>query len=839
MATAYDYLKDFSTDKKCDAWIKLVIEAFVITRGRITDDIKKELVDCLLGRAVTTTCVKSAVATTSTNDTVVLKKLKHLQGVNALANNQTITLNKEVNVIYGLNGSGKSSYFRLIQTMIGNIEHKDLLHNVYSGIGDKMEAELSYSLGGVDKKVTWNNTSIIDDIESIRVFDSSYTSDFLKKRNSDELVLKPYHLDSFAKLVDLINELKDKAYDEIEVMESSLPTVNTEFLSDTIKIMLEQDEFSDDDEKTIADSRIITEADRTELDQLNSLVESLQKSSPEDKIAQFQAEIALCNTATKKIEDCINEINRIIKESKEEIKKYREFLTENEKLQQQISIFKSLPGTGSDLWIDFIRKADEYKEENKLDVCPYCHRPYDDNALEIAEAYTIFLKDKSTEGLHIAEKAISKLENDCKRITIPELEEMGLGFLGADVNKIDMLLANVKKIKKDLAQSIRDKSAEVIGECEITNADCIKAYADNISEQILKLNESDEERKKSLIEAKNKIAVLMEIQSIDSQKKNIIDLIQKKNKISELKKTVDSKSTNKITAVAKKANQDLLTSQLKDKFEKNLSLMGVKDKTIELVGSNSKGVQQTELVISTHKKIANILSEGEQKVCALALFLAEIFVAENKSTIILDDPVNSLDHKMMAAFADVLLQLENQVIVFTHNRMFLDCIEVSDFGHVCKTMKSACNKSKGKHIYVYETHSEGKNDKGVVFEKNQENAEFFISESKKLLAESPFVEKDKTCVYIRKSVECLIDEVVFNKQVPTRFSRKSSRIDWNGLKKVSVDVNTIDDLKSIHNRVSGGDLHKGTESEENPVDKEELQRFVDRLESIRTTSLIA
>ncbi len=40
-------------------------------------------------------------------------------------------------------------------------------------------------------------------------------------------------------------------------------------------------------------------------------------------------------------------------------------------------------------------------------------------------------------------------------------------------------------------------------------------------------------------------------------------------------------------------------------------------------------------------------------------------------------------------------------------------------------------------------------------------------------------------------------------------------------------------------RASGGDLHKGTESEENPVDKEELQGFVDRLESIRTTSLIA
>ncbi len=839
MATAYDYLKDFSTGKKCDAWVKLVIDAFVITRGKITDDIKKELVDCLLGRAATTTSVKSAAATTSTNDTVVLKKLKHIQGVNALANDQTVALNKEVNVIYGLNGSGKSSYFRLIQAMIGNIEHKDLLPNVYSGTGVNMEAELSYSLAGTDKNVTWNNTGIIDDIESIRVFDSSYTSDFLKKRNSDELVLKPYHLDAFAKLIDLINELKDEAYKEIEEMESLLPTVNTEFLSDAIKIMLEQDKFSDDDEKVIADSRIITEADKTELEQLNGLVVSLQKSSPKDKIAQLQAEIVLCNTAIKKIEDCINEINRIIKESKDEIKKYREFLTENEKLQQQISIFKSLPGIGSDSWVDFIRKANEYKEENELDVCPYCHRPYDDNALEIVKAYTIFLKDKSTEGLHITERAISKLENDCKRITIPKVEEIGLEFLGTDVNKIDLLLTNAEKVQRDLVQLIHDKSAVVIDECEMIDVDCIKAYVDNISEQILKLNESDEERKKSLTDINNKIATLLELQSIDSQKKDIIRFIHEKNKISELKKTVDSKSTNKITVVAKTANQDLLTSQLKDKFEKNLSLMGVNDKTIELVGSNSKGVQKTELVISSHKKVANILSEGEQKVCALALFLAEIFVAENKSTIIFDDPVNSLDHKIMAAFADVLLQLENQVIVFTHNRMFLDCIEVSRLGHVCKTIKTACNSTKGKHIYVYETQSEGKNTKGVVVEKRRENAEFYISESKKLLSKSPFVEKDTTCIYIRKAVEFLIDEVVLNKQIPTRFSTKNSRINWDGLKKVSGDEIIIEDLKSIHNRVSGGDLHNGTESLENPVEKDELQKFVNRLENIRTASLTA
>ena len=833
MATAYDYLKELVADKKCDAWIRLVIEAYVITRGKINEDIKKELVDCLLGRATTTPSVKSTSVTRKNSDTVLLMRLMHIRGVNALANDQTIVFNKDVNIVYGLNGSGKSSYFRMIQTMIGNIEHKELLPNIYSETGGNMEAELTYSLNGTKRKVIWDNTKTIDDLNSIRVFDSSYTSNYLKKRNSDELVLKPYHLDSFAKLVDLIIELKDKAYIEIEEMVDALPQINTDCLNETMIHMLEQERFSDNDEKKIVDSKVIKDEDISQLEQLQHLVDSLQKTSPADKISQLQAEITLCNSATRKISGAINELNRIIKEAKTEIRNYRESLIENERLQQQISVFQSIPGAGTDEWTEFIRKGNAYGIKNELEVCPYCHRPYDDKSLEIIEAYTIFLKDKSTEGLHNAENAITRIENDCKNIIIPVFSELGLAFLGDDAGKISRLLLDAKKVHAAILRAIQNKSIVEMDVCVFTDVHIIDEYVKNALKQIEKLNESEEQRKNSLSDANAKIAILLEQQSIDSQRKTILDYIQKKNIVARLKENVDSKTTNRITSAAKKANQDLLTMQLKDRFEMNLSLMGINDKTIELVGINNKGIQQTELIISSHKRIAEILSEGEQKVCALALFLAEIFVSENDSTIILDDPVNSLDHKMIAAFADVLLQLKNQVIVFTHNRMFLDSIEVSGFGHVCKTLNTACNNSSGKHIYVYEAQSEGKNSKGIIFEKNRENAEFFISESKKLLDKTPFIEKDKTSLYIRKAVELLIDEVIFNNQIPTRYSTKKNHINWNELKKVSGDALVIDDLKSIHKRVSGGRLHNGTESEENPIDKEELREIVVKLETIK------
>jgi hypothetical protein len=67
-----------------------------------------------------------------------------------------------------------------------------------------------------------------------------------------------------------------------------------------------------------------------------------------------------------------------------------------------------------------------------------------------------------------------------------------------------------------------------------------------------------------------------------------------------------------------------------------------------------------------------VLSEGEQKVLALADFLAEARLTGITAPIIFDDPVNSLDHRRIKEVADrvTLLAQAEQVIVFTHDILF-------------------------------------------------------------------------------------------------------------------------------------------------------------------------
>ena len=233
--------------------------------------------------------------------------------------------------------------------------------------------------------------------------------------------------------------------------------------------------------------------------------------------------------------------------------------------------------------------------------------------------------------------------------------------------------------------------------------------------------------------------------------------------------------------------------------------------------------------------VTNILSEGEQKAVSIALFLAEIFVAKNKSLIILDDPVNSLDHKMMNCLSDILLQLDNQVVIFTHNRMFLDSISGSDYGHLCKNFTSnGCNKTKGKHIFIYQIKSEGISEKGVITSKINDNAKGYLRDAEELLSQTPFDEELKVCALLRNAIDHIIDEIVFNNQIPRKYSIKgvAQSIQWDELKNMASNQKMIDDLKRIFGRVSSGQLHVGQVSSNNPPDKQELLQLHNELDSM-------
>jgi wobble nucleotide-excising tRNase len=95
------------------------------------------------------------------------------------------------------------------------------------------------------------------------------------------------------------------------------------------------------------------------------------------------------------------------------------------------------------------------------------------------------------------------------------------------------------------------------------------------------------------------------------------------------------------------------------------------------------------------KRLADIFSEGERKLHALADFFAQCEVNKYKGVYIFDDPVNSLDEDNIVKVAKRIIKLAengNQVIVFTHNLYFLNSLSNNATDNVFNVSKNASSK---------------------------------------------------------------------------------------------------------------------------------------------------
>ena len=232
MISAIDYLKDYISSKDDDdKWLKSVVSCYLNFSEEITDSEIQKLADDLLTNNITEYSSDDYNRISNSSDLIEIKNLVHESGVNALSNNQKIVFNNQVTVLYGLNGSGKSSYFRILQAMLGNIKSSDIIPNIYLDAAQSISVNLEYCINQTPQSVKWCNNGKISDLKSIKVFDSNYSRKFLEKRESDEQVLFPYKLYAFSEISYYIDRIKKVAIEQLDArMEKNVSPKKDDFI---------------------------------------------------------------------------------------------------------------------------------------------------------------------------------------------------------------------------------------------------------------------------------------------------------------------------------------------------------------------------------------------------------------------------------------------------------------------------------------------------------------------------------------------------------------------------------------------------------------------------------
>lgn len=226
------------------------------------------------------------------------------------------------------------------------------------------------------------------------MFDSNYANSFLKKRESDDLLMLPYHLGIFAEIITLIDELKEKAFinrkEQLDAIQQPLDGQ----LTDKVIAILSKDKLEDEDfnfflqtfnsyneefeEKLLSleiEHKTLLETNFSDKKQLNIITQQEYKRVNEVYLTYIEKWMGYSI-----------EYHNLYEKKKE----YDEL---SSKRKSTLTVLTQIPGTDFDTWKTFLKSANEYVEENGIDECPYCHRAYDDESLLLVKAYAEFLNN--------------------------------------------------------------------------------------------------------------------------------------------------------------------------------------------------------------------------------------------------------------------------------------------------------------------------------------------------------------------------------------------------------------------------------------------------------------
>jgi len=277
---AKKYLKEFASSQP--RWLKALIYEAIETNGNISDDKKREIF-------------------------VGLK-----DGTDLVINEPNIDDDNSDNevyiTLYGLNGAGKSSYFKVLNEVVGGNQKKEILSNIYSGAPLPINVKISLQeKTGQTKLTMWNgNDRSIDLFNKCKVFDSSYLNALLEVRKADSTLIQPLGLHLFPFLVRLIDEFKHELNNAADKKRLEKPTLELKYLRDEIKSSFEIHKFSTVSEEQVKKLFVFSEDNSQKLIKTQQELSNLKQINIQDKIKLQTSD----RNAINRIKDSIEKIHQ-------------------------------------------------------------------------------------------------------------------------------------------------------------------------------------------------------------------------------------------------------------------------------------------------------------------------------------------------------------------------------------------------------------------------------------------------------------------------------------------------------------------------------------------------
>ena len=629
-------------------------------------------------------------------DPVQLTKVRHVSGVNRLAEGACLDLQPDgLSVIFGMNGVGKSGYTRILKRSCQAKLPEPIIGNVFESSPKLPVAELSYKRGGAEHTVSVDLRALGSnaDLRRVPVFDHRSGARHLDRTGST-LSFVPAGFELLHRYIAFLDQMKAFIRTKCDALTSGEGTyVSTQFVDAELKDVV--DGLGEEAAlKRLNELATLDENEASELESLPDRISEINSSTPAARATAERLRTSAIQRLAQQVREAISILSpEHLSELNSHESRIANLTAARDALEPKDWSGEAINGVGTAEWHTLWDAAAEFAAEHDPHEHPFpqgsthcvlCQQPLTNEASDRLASYadaagTDF--DAQIERLQAAHDEItSKL--DALLVSGLDLDVMS-GLASTD----DETAAGVSTISRTVSVLLEHHNLDdpELDRGGLVEPDTLQAKVIEVADELDKAvatHRAEAGRLASLDSDADDVAAHVErLQHLKERKlaESKIEALRLEHKVRVERKHLNSLEQRCGTTSASQKARDLNathTAGLEAAFTRNLDAFSldrsrVKMRTLRIQkGSPQMGIELEE---ATGTDLIDVLSDGEFRAVSLAAFLADLEVAGDRSAIILDDPVTSLDHRYQEAVAARLIQeaRHRQVIVFTHSTAFV------------------------------------------------------------------------------------------------------------------------------------------------------------------------
>ena len=569
---------------------------------------------------------------------------------------------------------------------------EQILGNVVSGVAPHAPVvAIKYRVGSEPETREWEGNGDDEFISRVSVFDTRCAAVYLTEKT--DVAFRPFGLDLFDKLVrackairtQLEKEQRSLASNELAHLQAQVPegTAVAKLLANINSLTKPE---------TVQELSRISVEDEARLALLERSLLDLKANDPEKLRRELTLRAERVQTLARHVRAVEIALSPASVEDalalRESSRRMHEQAT---KLRESAFPAGLLPGTGSGSWSSLWESARKFSEElaypeepfpavGEGAQCVLCQQHLDHADRHRLEAFEAFVSST-------AERELREVQDDWakRRSTFTDLEAIPehVKEILAEIqieyevlsDAIAAALAAAENRRRTVSLALRE-DGELAENCPDLKP--VAAEVDALATQMLdrvaalqaRVTPESQENMTDKAQELRARKVLAQHEGI------VLDEIERKRKYAAYELCLRETRTNAITKKSTLITRKVVTEELRESFRRELSSLAFRHIEVELEeAGGADGVLYHRLVLVRAPGVAlpKVVSEGEQRCLAIASFFAELSTADNRSTIVFDDPVSSLDYKWREGVARRLVEeaKTRQVIVFTHDVVFL------------------------------------------------------------------------------------------------------------------------------------------------------------------------